>query len=45
MYGSGAGLPAGVQIVAGLHEDLTSIRFASLLEHDYYGFAPPPDFP
>jgi amidase len=40
-----AGLPAGVQIVAGLHEDLTSIRFASLLEHDYYGFAPPPDFP
>ncbi len=38
-------LPVGVQIVAGLHEDLTAIRFAALLEREFYAFVPPPDFP
>jgi amidase len=37
-------LPVGVQIIAGLHEDLTAIRFATLLEREYYAFVPPPDF-
>jgi amidase len=40
-----AHLPVGVQIVAPLHGDLTAIRFAQLIERDYYRFAPPPDFP
>jgi amidase len=40
-----AGLPVGVQIVTALHEDLTAIRFATLLEREYYSFTPPPDFP
>jgi amidase len=39
------GLPVGVQIVTALHEDLTAIRFAALLEREYYAFTPPPDFP
>ncbi|HEX5517698.1 MAG TPA: amidase, partial [Pseudolabrys sp.] len=38
-------LPVGVQIIAGLHEDLTAIRFAALLEREFYAFVPPPDFP
>jgi amidase len=38
------GLPVGVQIVTALHEDLTAIRFAALLEREYYAFTPPPDF-
>lgn len=38
------GLPVGVQIIAALHDDLTAMRFAYLLEQDYYRFAPPPDF-
>jgi amidase len=37
-------LPVGVQIVANLHDDLTAIRFAQLLEREYYAFTPPPDF-
>jgi amidase len=37
-------LPIGVQIIAALHEDLTAIHFASLLEREYYRFTPPPDF-
>ena len=37
-------LPVGVQIVAPLHGDLTAIRFAQLIERDYYSFVPPPDF-
>jgi amidase len=40
-----AGLPVGVQIVTAMHEDLTAIRFASLLEREYYSFTAPPDFP
>ncbi|MFO0992971.1 MAG: amidase [Hyphomicrobiales bacterium] len=39
------GLPSGVQIVAPQYEDLTSLRFAELLERDYAGFVPPPDYP
>jgi amidase len=39
-----ASLPVGVQIVAPLHGDLTAIRFAQLIERDYYRFVPPPDF-
>ena len=38
-------LPVGVQIIAGLHEDLTAIRFAALLEREFYAFVPPPQFP
>lgn len=36
-------LPVGIQIIAALHEDLTAIHFASLLERDYYSFTPPPE--
>jgi amidase len=38
-------LPVGVQIIAPLHGDLTSIRFAGLIERDYCAFTPPPAFP
>jgi amidase len=38
------GLPAGVQIIARQFADLTSLRFAELLERDYYSFVPPPDY-
>lgn len=41
--GPGAsGLPVGVQIVAGRYQDLTALRFASLLEEAGYGYRPPP---
>jgi amidase len=36
------GLPGGLQIVARHYEDLTAIRFAELLEKEYYSFVPPP---
>jgi amidase len=36
------GLPSGVQIVARQYGDLTSIRFAELLEREYASFTPPP---
>ncbi|WP_119272681.1 amidase [Taklimakanibacter deserti] len=36
------GLPAGVQIITRQFADLTSLRFAELLERDYYSFVPPP---
>ena len=38
------GLPVGVQIVAPHYGDLTSIRFAQLLEKQYIGFQAPPAF-
>lgn len=42
--GSGyAGLPVGVQVVGPRLADLTTIRFAELLEREYRGFVPPPD--
>jgi amidase len=37
-----SGLPVGVQIIARQFADLTALRFAELLEGDYYGFVPPP---
>ena len=36
------GLPVGVQIVAGRYRDLTSLRFAGLLEAAGFAFRPPP---
>lgn len=36
-----AGLPVGVQIVAGRHRDLTALRFACLLEDAGHAFRPP----
>lgn len=36
------GLPAGIQIVTRQFGDLTSLRFAELLEREYHGFVPPP---
>jgi amidase len=38
------GLPVGIQIIAPLHADLTAIRFAELIERDYFRFTPPPAF-
>jgi amidase len=35
------GLPVGVQIIGKLFDDLTCIRFASLLENEFYAFTPP----
>jgi amidase len=41
--GPGAsGLPVGVQIVAGRYQDLTALRFASLLEEAGHDCRPPP---
>ena len=39
-----AGLPAGIQIVAPMWEDGTSIEFAALLSDVVGGFTPPPAF-
>jgi amidase len=36
-----AGLPTGVQIVGPAYHDLRCIRFAQLLEREYYAFTPP----
>jgi amidase len=36
------GLPLGVQIVGPQYGDLTTIRFAQLIEREYYAFVPPP---
>ena len=38
------GLPAGIQIITRAYGDLTSIRFAELLEKEYGGFVPPPGY-
>jgi amidase len=38
------GLPAGVQIIARQFGDFTALRFAELLEREYYGFVPPPGY-
>jgi amidase len=38
------GLPGGVQVVARQYDDMTALHFAELLERDYAGFVPPPDF-
>jgi amidase len=41
---SDTGLPIGVQIIGGFHEDRTTIKFAELIEREYGGFTPPPNF-
>ncbi|MBV9583636.1 MAG: amidase [Alphaproteobacteria bacterium] len=41
---SDTGLPIGVQIIGGFHEDRTTIEFAELIEREYGGFTPPPNF-
>jgi amidase len=38
------GLPGGIQIVTRQYADLTAIRFAQLIEREYYSFEPPPIF-
>jgi amidase len=38
------GLPCGVQIIAREYGDYTALRFAELLEKEYYSFAPPPGY-
>jgi amidase len=41
---SARGLPVGVQIIAPQYGDRTGLRFARLLEREYYGFVPPPGY-
>jgi amidase len=38
------GLPVGVQIVGPMYSDLTCIKFAQVLEQEYYGFVSAPLF-
>ena len=38
------GLPVGVQIVGPQYGDLATIRFAQLIERDYYAFSAPPAY-
>ena len=39
-----AGLPVGVQIIGPQYGDRTCIQMARLLEREYQGFVPPPDY-
>lgn len=39
-----AGLPVGMQVIGGYLNDATTLRFAELIEHEFGGFRPPPDF-
>jgi amidase len=41
---SETGLPIGVQIVGGFLDDHTTIKFAELIEREFGGFTPPPNF-
>jgi amidase len=41
---TGQGLPVGVQIIAPQYGDRTALRFARLLEREYYAFQPPPGY-
>ena len=38
------GLPIGVQIVGGFLDDKTTLKFAELIEREFGGFAPPPNY-
>jgi amidase len=38
---SSEGLPLSVQVVGPQHGDLSTIRFAQLIEREYYSFVPP----
>ena len=39
-----AGLPLGLQAIGPYLEDRTTIRFAQLLEREWYSFEPPPGY-
>ena len=39
-----SGLPIGVQIIGGYLNDRTTIAFAGLIEREFGGFTPPPNF-
>lgn len=41
---SKAGLPMSVQVIGGWMQDLTTLRFAGLLEREFGGFLPPAGF-
>jgi amidase len=41
---SDGGLPVGVQIIGSYLEDRTTIKFSELIEREYGGFTPPPNF-
>ncbi len=41
---SGEGLPLSVQVVGPQYGDYSTIRFAQLLEREYYAFVPPPAY-
>jgi amidase len=41
---SDTGLPIGIQIVGGYLQDRTTIAFAGMIEREFGGFTPPPDF-
>ena len=41
---SDSGLPIGVQIIGNYLEDRTTIAFAGLIEREFGGFTPPPNF-
>ena len=38
------GLPIGVQIVGGFLDDKTTLKFAELIEREFGGFVPPPNY-
>ena len=40
----GLGLPIGVQIVGGFLDDKTTLKFAELIEREFGGFVPPPNY-
>ena len=39
-----SGLPIGVQIIGSYLNDRTTIAFAGLIEREFGGFTPPPNF-
>jgi amidase len=39
-----SGLPTGMQIIGGYLQDKTTIAFAGLIEREFGGFTPPPNF-